>query len=218
VQAAGRGEVGALRLAYTLTTAYHTVPALLARLGERHPQLKVEAREVFAEDILQLLRDERCDVALAPATSYPADVVCQQLIRLEPLQLAVGEGHPRSMDPAVALGSLRDECFELWPREMAPGYYHAVVGACRGAGFEPRLDEHGAGSTVWGYIAQRRGVGFVVRSLREQLPRGVRLLEITPPQPPPLSITAVWLKEDQAPAVDRFLDAAAELAAEQAWA
>ncbi len=218
MQAAGRGEVGALRLAYTLTTAYHTVPALLARLGERHPQLKVEAREVFAEDILQLLRDERCDVALAPATSYPADVVCQQLIRLEPLKLAVGEGHPRSMDPAVALGSLRDECFELWPREMAPGYYHAVVGACRGAGFEPRLDEHGAGSTVWGYIAQRRGVGFVVRSLREQLPRGVRLLEITPPQPPPLSITAVWLKEDQAPAVDRFLDAAAELAAEQAWA
>jgi DNA-binding transcriptional LysR family regulator len=34
VQAAARGEVGALRLVYTLVSAYETVPALLARLGK----------------------------------------------------------------------------------------------------------------------------------------------------------------------------------------
>ena len=31
----------------------------------------------------------------------------------------------------------------------APGYYDAVIAACRDAGFGPRLDEQAAGSTVW---------------------------------------------------------------------
>jgi hypothetical protein len=46
---------------------------------------------------------------------------------------------------------------------MSPGYYDAILAACRAAGFEPVLDEHAAGSTVWGFIAQGRGVGLVVR-------------------------------------------------------
>ena len=52
---------------------------------------------------------------------------------------------------------------------MAPGYYDAIIAACRTAGFEPHVDQHGAGSTVWGYIAEGRGVGLVVSSLIEQL-------------------------------------------------
>jgi len=140
------------------------VPALLDRLTARHPQLKVEAREVFAEDIPRLLTTDVCDLALAPATIYPPAELSQQLIRLEPLQLAVSEGHKLSDRTAVALDTLHDEQFEVWPREMVPGYYDAVVGACRAAGFEPRLDEHGAGSTVWGY--KRRDAGSAWSSSR----------------------------------------------------
>jgi DNA-binding transcriptional LysR family regulator len=216
-QAAARGEVGTLRLAYTLTTAYDTVPALLTRLAEHHPQVKVEAREVFAEDIPQLLSTGRADLALAPATSYDPDHLTQRLIRLEPLRLAVGERHPLADRTAAALDRLHDELFEVWPRQMAPGYYDAVVGACRAAGFEPRIDEHAAGSTVWGAIAQGHGIGLVVSSLHQQVPRGVRLIDLTPPQPPPLGVAAVWVKDGAVPAVDRFLEAAAQLGAEHAW-
>jgi DNA-binding transcriptional LysR family regulator len=58
VQEAARGEVGTVRIAYTLTAAWQTVPALLSRLGERYPQLTVQAREVFADDIPRLLRED----------------------------------------------------------------------------------------------------------------------------------------------------------------
>src|SRR5262249_60029862 len=88
---------------------------------------------------------------------------------------------------------------------MTPGYSAAVVSACRAAGFEPRLDEEGAGSTVWGYIAQGRGIGLVVASLAEQPPSGVRLIEIAPPLPPPLGITAVWQPDGMLAAVERLL-------------
>src|SRR5262245_25565957 len=55
VQAAARGEVGALRLVYTLATAYETTPSLLDALNKRHPDLKVSAREVYGADVAELL-------------------------------------------------------------------------------------------------------------------------------------------------------------------
>ncbi len=216
VQEAARGEVGTLRIAYTVTAAYQTIPALLSRLGERYPELKTQSREVFAEDIARLLGTDACDVGIGPATDYPKDLR-QQLIRWEAWRLAVGVAHPLAGRAQVALRELNAEQVELWPREMAPGYYDAVMGACRAAGFEPRIDQEGAGSTVWGYIAQDRGVGLVVSSLAEQLPPGIKLIEIAPPAPPPLGVTAVWQPDGAHPAVERFLEAADELAAERGW-
>jgi DNA-binding transcriptional LysR family regulator len=99
---------------------------------------------------------------------------------------------------------------------MSPGFYDAIVGACRAAGFEPQADPHGAGSTVWGYIADGRGIGLMVSSLSERLPRDVKLLDLAPPRPM-LAINAVWRRDNTAPAIKRFLESAKELAKEHHW-
>jgi DNA-binding transcriptional LysR family regulator len=216
VQAAARGEAGTLQLVYTLVSAFETVPLLLARLGKDYPQLKVEAREVFGCDVPALLREGACDVALAPLTSYPEDLR-QQTIRREVVRVAVGERHQFAANEQVKLDRLRDETLELWPREMAPGYYDAILAACHTAGFEPTIDQHGAGSTVWGYIAQGRGVGLVVSSLVEQLPRGVKLVDLAPPRPM-LTVNAVWRRDYDLPAIERFFETAERLAEERDWA
>jgi DNA-binding transcriptional LysR family regulator len=215
VQAAARGEAGTLRLVYTLATAYETTPSLLERLSQRHPELKINAREVYGADVVDLLLGGQCDLALAPMTSYP-DGLRQRLVRREVLRVAFSVQHPLAGTDQVELPALRDERFEVWPRQMSPGYYDVVVGACRAAGFEPSLDEHGAGSTVWGYIAQGRGAGLVVSSLFEQLPPGITLVNLAPPRPT-LAINAVWLDDGEPPTVGRFLDVAASMAAECGW-
>ena len=120
------------------------------------------------------------------------------------------EQHRLADREQIELASLRDETLELWPHEMAPGYYDAIIAACRMAGFEPEVDQHGAGSTVWGYIAEGRGVGLVVSSLIEQLPRGVKLVDLTPPRPM-LTVNAVW-RQARAPAIERFFETAKQLA------
>jgi len=215
VQAAARGEVGTLRMAYTLTTAYDTMPVILASLSEALPELKIDAREVFGGDLVDLFDSNRCDIALAPKTSYPQGYR-QQAIRHEPLRLAVGERHALVDRTHVELSELRHERFEFWPREMAPGFYDAIEGACRSAGFEPTRDDHVAGSTVWGYITRGRGVALVVSSLIEQLPRGVRLVDLAPP-PPLLTITAVWRQGTELPAVDQLVEITTRLARERGW-
>jgi DNA-binding transcriptional LysR family regulator len=216
VQAAARGEAGTLRLVYTLVSAFETVPLLLARMDDDYPLLEIEAREVFGCDIATLLLDGDCDLALAPLTSYPDDLR-QRTVRREVLRVAVGERHRLADNEQIELAALRDQTLELWPHEMAPGYYDAIVAACRTAGFEPSIDHHGAGSTVWGYIADGRGVGLVVSSLIEQLPRGVKLVDLTPPRPM-LTVNAVWRHDHELHAIERFFETAKELAQERRWA
>jgi DNA-binding transcriptional LysR family regulator len=214
-QAAARGEAGTLRLAYTLATTFETTPSLLEVLSKRYPQLNVSAREVYGADVADLLFEGECDIALAPMTWYPPGLR-QRLVRREVLRLAISARDPLAARNEVDLSSLEHQRFELWPRQMSPGYYDVVIGACRAAGFEPSLDERGAGATVWGYIAQGRGAGLVVSSLFEQLPPGIALVDLAPPRPT-LSINAVWSDDGEEPTVARFLEAAASLAAERGW-
>jgi hypothetical protein len=100
---------------------------------------------------------------------------------------------------------------------MGPGYYDAVVAACRAAGFEPRRDPSAAGSIVWGNIAQARGVALIVKSLESQVPHGVRILPLRQPHPAPLLIDVVWATDPVAPAVERFGEIARDVADHHGW-
>jgi DNA-binding transcriptional LysR family regulator len=214
-QAAARGEAGTLRLAYTLATVYETLPALVDAMAAQHPGLRVTSREVFAEDIERLLGEEHVDVALAPHVGHRTGLD-QHRLRDEPLVAAVADGHPLAGEHHVALAALADQTVELWPHAMAPGYYEAVIAACRHAGFEPRLDDQAAGSTVWSNIARSRGVGLVVESLHRQLPSGITLVPLEAPTPK-LAIDLVWVTNRTTPAIQRLIAAADKLAHDRGW-
>jgi DNA-binding transcriptional LysR family regulator len=215
-RAAARGEVGPLRIAYTMTSAYDTFPELHAALEDALPGLDVRAREVFAGDVPNLLLNGGFDLALAPRFPLP-DGLGSQPLRDEPLLAALSENHPLADETSIDLRTLQHELFELWPRDMGPGYYDAVVAACRTAGFEPRRDRSAAGSIVWGNIAQARGVALIVKSLESQIPQGVRILPLRGPHPAPLPIDVVWATDPVAPAVERFGELARDVAERHGW-
>jgi DNA-binding transcriptional LysR family regulator len=213
VRAAARGELGTLRLAYTLTTVWDTFPRLLASLAEAHPKLKIEGREVLGADIPELLMSARCDVAVAPVTSYTKGFHSQTL-RHEPLVIALSDKEPLARRKRLELTTLADRVFEVWPREMAPGFYDAVVGTCRREGFEPTLDEQATGNIVWRNLAAGRGVALINASLTEQLPRGVALVQLA--ESSTITFEAIW-HQDRHPLIERMLETAAELAAKAGW-
>src|SRR5262249_53883658 len=154
-------------------------------------ELEVSAREVYGADIAVLLQGGQCDLALVPMATLPPGLR-QRLVRREVLRLAVNDGHPLAGADQVQLTTLAHERFQMFPRQLSPGYYDVAVGACRAAGFEPSLEEHGGGSAVWcGHIARGRGVGLVVSSLGDQLPAGITLVDLAPPRPT-LAINALW--------------------------
>ncbi len=214
-QAAARGEAGTLRIAYTLATVYETLPALLDALATEQPELKLRPREVFGIDVEELVQDERFDLALAPRMALGRGLD-HRAIRREDFAVVVAEDHPLSGREQVTPAEFAGEALQVWPREMSPGYYDAVLAACRAAGFEPKVAEQAAGSTVWGDIARGNGFGLVVASLRLQLPAGLRLVGLAPPVPT-LTIDLIWSAERRTPGVDRLLEAAERLAGDSSW-
>jgi len=99
---------------------------------------------------------------------------------------------------------------------MAPGFYDAVLATCRDAGFEPSLDEHAGGSTVWRTIAQGRGVALVVGSLIDQLPRGINLVALVEAAPA-LIIDLVWRRATAGASAEHVLNTAREIGRERRW-
>jgi DNA-binding transcriptional LysR family regulator len=213
-KAAARGDAGTLRLAYTLTTVWDTLPALLARMAEARPQVKVEAREVYGADIPDLLLDERFDLAVAPMTSYPRGLRVRA-VRREPVRIALSKSDPLARRRRVPLTAVADRLFEVWPRDMAPGFYDIVVAMCRTAGFEPMLDERATGNTVWGNLARGRGVALINASLAQQLPPGVTLVDLAEPAAT-ITYQAIW-RDAEAPIIQGSLDVVTALATARGW-
>ena len=214
VKAAARGEVGTLRLAYTLTTVWETTPRLLSYLSETLGQVKVEAREVFGADVGQLLTSERTDIAIAPRTVYPSGLATRPL-RNEEMRIALSSSDPLAQRKRLDLVRLANRPFELWPRDMAPGFYDMVVNTCRTAGFEPELDERAGGNTVWQNIARGRGVALINASLAEQLPGGIALVELAG-STATLTYDLVW-RDGEGPIAQRAVQVAAGLAVGLGW-
>jgi DNA-binding transcriptional LysR family regulator len=214
-QAAARGEAGTLRMAYTLATVYETLPALLDAVAAAQPELKLRPQEVFGVDVEELVQSERFDLALAPRVALGRGLD-HRAIRREDFVVAVAEGHPLSGREGMALREFADEVLQVWPREMSPGYYDAVLAACRAAGFEPKIAEQAAGSTVWRDIARGDGFGLVVASLGLQLPAGLMLIGLERPAPT-LMIDLIWSAERRTPGVERLLEAAERLSGDRGW-
>jgi DNA-binding transcriptional LysR family regulator len=52
--------------------------------------------------------------------------------------------------------------------------------------------------------------------LIEQLPRGVKLIDLAPPRPM-LTVNAVWRHDHQLPAVERVIETSKRIAQERHW-
>ncbi len=214
-QAAARGETGTVRVAYTLSTAYETLPALIDELRAGAPDLRVAQVEMLAADLVPALLEGRQDVALCPRMTVPASIDRLE-IRREPFVAALGDSHPLAGRERIGLSELAEDDFALWPREVTPGYHDAVLAACREAGFEPRLGEPVSGATIWGAIGAGRGVGLVVGSLAEQLPRGIALVPLTDPRPV-LIFDLLWAADHHSAVVERARAATAALVRSKRW-
>ena len=213
-QRAARGEAGQLRVVHTLATAYETVPVLLRAYRNETPGVRVALREVWAEDLPGLLLDGRADVGLCPASPLP-EGLHRAPVRREPLVAVLPAGHPLAESRTIQLALLRDETICVWPRAMAPGFYDAVLGACRAAGFEPKVDVDAGGNTIWSTIAEGRGVGLTVASIERQRPEGIAVVHLTGP-PPTLTIE-VAARSGESPLTGRFLSVARATSSVREW-
>lgn len=154
------------------------------------------------------------DLAITPMTSYTQGFR-HRAIRRERLLVALGEGHALACSSSIELSDLRDQRFEIWPREMAPGFYDTVVGASEPPDSSPS-SMSAPPATQSGRPDRPRARRRTHQRLTQRATsRGIKLVDLVAPQAT-LTIDAVW-NEGQLSIVERTLDAAAQLPSASDW-
>lgn len=138
LRAFGLGVRGSVTLGYSTSLGYGTAPLLIEALRRRLPEVEVVPRLLPTPELGAAVQGGDLDLALVRAAGL-VDGVDAVVLRRERLGVLVHSGDPLADVDVVELSSLADHAISLHDREANPGHYDLVVGACRAAGFEPRL-------------------------------------------------------------------------------
>ncbi|WP_323120226.1 LysR family transcriptional regulator [Burkholderia alba] len=179
VRQAARGRHRALRVGLTTSAALHeSSSAVLRRCLARHDDLSVELHDGSAQDLTERLGGGELDLVMLRVPVLRANDVEALVVDDEPVWLALPAGHPLAAAASAAprrrraptLDVLRDEDFILVRRPGQGGIYEQLLGACRHAGFEPRVAaEVTRMLTCLNLVAAGAGVSVVPASMRSVL-------------------------------------------------
>lgn len=204
---AAAGELGSLRLAFSWSARFETLPALGQAFRAQRPDVTLLTEEMWNARMASALRGGSIDVAVALCPESAGELAYEP-IRRESVVALLGTQHRLAGERAIALGALHEEAFVLFPRELAPRLYDVLIGLCRRAGFEPKVRSESF-HTGWELrvLAELPVVALVPASVTRDLPEGVTAVELSDPFDP-LETDLVWRADDSSATVEAFLEIA----------
>lgn len=146
------------------------LPALLAELHVRHPEVRVQLRAARAgtTGLARQLRDGDLDLAFLVFTGTPPSDLRARLVADVPLHLVVPKDHPLASGDSVTLAELAGLSFVDAP----PGYGTRIVvdNAFAAAGVERTVTLEVADiGTAAAYIRNGLGIGFLSWSILDDI-------------------------------------------------
>lgn len=204
-QQTSRGEVGKLVIGFVSSMAYNVLPDILRKFRNHFPGVTLELHELTTDEQWKWLSDRRIDIGFVRP---PVDEVafCTETVFWEALVVALPEGHDLTNQVDVAVNSLRNEQFILFPRPFSPGLYDAIISICQQAGFSPIVTQEAIQmQTIVSLVAGQMGVAIVPASLQRLQRQGVVYKEIREPMPEVVT-NVVWRRADMSPRIQQFLE------------
>jgi DNA-binding transcriptional LysR family regulator len=205
---AGKGVTGELRAAFL---GEWTAPALLravARFGERHPDCRVDVREVQLSNSRASLLDGSVDVLLA---SFPFDgMACGPALLREGRVLAVAADHPLAGEERLSVEVLAEHPVVQYPQVTSTGFKQDRTPDRTPSGRPvPKGPVGGSFSEMLTLVAMGRGVLPVGEHSRQYYPRpDVAYVPLHDAQP--IERGLVWMKGNTTERLREFVRAATD--------
>jgi DNA-binding transcriptional LysR family regulator len=201
---AAAGELGHLRIAYSWSTRFETLPVLGRAFRAGHPDVELLAQEMWNARMPQAFSSGSIDIALSLCPEIAAELELAP-IRKERLVVLLPEAHPLSREEAIPLSALADEQFVVFPREIAPRLHDAFMAIYRRGGFEPRVRNESF-HTGWdlGVLAEIPAAAMAPQTVAGGLPDGIVAVALSAPTDS-LETCLVWRTDDSSPAVAAFV-------------
>jgi DNA-binding transcriptional LysR family regulator len=203
-QRASRGEVGRLAIGFASSADLDILPRVLRAWHARCPDVELELRALLSGAQVEALRHGRLHVGFVRLPADEASLTVERIHR-EPLVAALPAGHRLASRRRVRLADLAGDTMILFPRHTAPGYFDVFMGACRRAGFTPRLLHPGSMQTNLGLVSAGLGVSLMPASIRNLQRSGVVYRPLAPPVPQ-VEMGVAYRREEPSAVLAAFLD------------
>ena len=130
---AGEGEIGHLSVGVP-GGVNETLISTLRLVGRRYPGVRIELQYMTTGIQVEALREGKINAGVLNLPVYEPSLSIE-LVRREPLCLAIPKGHPLAKYSIVPVEALEQQPIIMFARRVAPGLHDVITGMCRSAGF-----------------------------------------------------------------------------------
>lgn len=199
------GEVGRVAIGFIGSATYALLPTLARELRDALPGIEFEfTGEMLTPAQVAALHDGFIDVALM-RTPVQDELVDVEVVRREPLVVALPESHPLAERETVRFRDLKAEPFVTYPSEHRSVLHDAVLAAAQRAGFQPRrVAQVAETSTMIVFVAAGLGVAVVPQTVTALQLSGVVFRPLAGSESVELAIGTHRAR--RTPAVEQVLD------------
>lgn len=211
--AAGRGEVGVVKIAYAGASTHVLVGVLAREVRKVHPgiEVRLNSQDFALPALARVLRGE-VDISLGRWDFVPAGVKSRIIVE-EHLVLAVPASHRLASQGEVRVAELAGEPFVALPPHEGSVLGDRLRRLSLGAGFDPEVVQRAPDSwTAMALVGAEVGCSLTVSSVAENVTdRHVRFLRVLD-QTLPIYLRMAWHGDSDNPALPPVLSLA-----EQVW-
>lgn len=204
VRAAATGELGKLKVGFTMCAAYSVVPRYAQTFKAEWSNVALHLQEVVSNDLAKRVASGDIDVAIMLPGAFDSRLIVRTVL-IEPLCVALSLNHPLADSQSLSIKELAKESFVLASESVAPSLYSAIINHCRNGGFEPDiLFEVQLQQTVLSLVDEGGGVALVPTSMRKSRMAGVVFSELI--DAPMIEQVLVWSPNNRNPCLVKFLE------------
>jgi DNA-binding transcriptional LysR family regulator len=212
-RAIATGELGELHVGYAPSPTSRILPPTLRAFQLESPNVRVKLHDFSTEEMIGGLRSGKLQIAfLVKLTAGMLRGVNFEEILRDPICLAVAPKHPLARRRTVSLAEVVREPIVIYNRTDYPEAHEELTKMFAHIKGTPRIaEEHDGVASLIAGVESGNGVALVPESIVCIAGPRLKLVRVAP-APPPLIIGAAWSKDGLAPAAERFLKCARQVA------
>ncbi|KUM99061.1 LysR family transcriptional regulator [Streptomyces cellostaticus] len=211
VRSAQLGVVGRVSIGFAGASSYGCLPVLTRAVTTQLPGIELVLEgPTYAGEALGRIAGDVLDVGFV---SLPVRRgVSARVVRVEPLMVALPDGHRLAGCAEIPLSQLASEAFVTFPASRGSAVREAMVQACRDTGFTPRIVQEAPDAyTLLALVGAGVGVGIVVASADSIRLEHVCFRRLAGSGLPTLPIALAWRTGNESAALQAVLRVAEQV-------
>jgi DNA-binding transcriptional LysR family regulator len=172
------GEAGEIRVTHASSAMNTVVPAFLAKVRHKWPNLKTIAEETSNYQQIEMLLRRETDIGIGPNILAPPEIETRILYK-ENFALLLPERHPLAKKKLTNLSVLKSETFILPRLSTGIGYVETILQICQSYGFRPKVAHESAHSIgVLRLVEAGLGIAIEPMSSIRGVTMNVKIIEL----------------------------------------